>query len=145
MRPSGMRVGHAITVAVAGTVVAGCSSGADQVNCTLIGAVSGVSFDFSQVAPRIGPVLLHACVRTKCRDETVDPGVNTKIIVTDDTLDGPGPVAVTLVVRSSAQKVIFNANADVALKKTQPNGPKCPPTAWYGSVSALQGGKLVAG
>lgn len=145
MRPSRMWVRYAITVAVAGTVVAGCSSGAEQVNCTLIGAVSGVSFDFSQIAPRIGPVLLHACVRTKCRDETIDPDATTKILVTDDTLDGPGPVAVTLVIRSSAQKVIFNESAEVALKKTQPNGPKCPPTAWYESVSALQGGKLVAG
>lgn len=140
MRPSGMGVRHALVLAAAGASIAACS----QFPCTLIGAVSGVTFDFSQAAPRTGVVLIHACVRTKCQDQTVDPRVTDKILVTDDTLDGPGPVAVTLVIRTSTQRTIFSGTAKVTLKKNQPNGPKCPPTAWSGNVLALRAGTLAA-
>ena len=142
VRPRMMGSGRILLlVACAGLFIASCSS-AVNVSCTAIGAVSGVSFDLSRVTPREGLALVHACVRSKCEDQTVALTQNDRITVVDDTLDGPGPVAVTLVIRTQQRKMIFTASGQVVLKKAQPNGPKCPPTAWYRSVLATPPGDL---
>ena len=139
MRQTGVVFARVLLVVAAAWLVPACSQ--EQVNCTLIGAESGVNFDYSQVSSGARALAVHACVRSKCVDQTAnDVG---RIFVADDTLDGAGPVAVGLIIKNPAGTMIFSAHANISLEKRQPNGPKCPPTVWSRNLTATGAGDLI--
>lgn len=139
VRQTGVVFARVLLVVAATWLVPACSQ--EQVNCILIGAESGVSFEYSQVSSGVKALAVHACVRSKCVDQTAnDVG---RIFVADDTLDGAGPFAVGLTIKNAAGTAIFSAHTNVSLEKRQPNGPKCPPTVWSRSLTATSAGDFV--
>jgi hypothetical protein len=100
--------------------------------CDAVGAISGVAFDLTAFAPTGTPTVV-ACLRGRCKPVT--PGIVDT--VEDQTLSAADPVPVTLTVDG-----VPRGSATVQLHKNQPNGPQCPPTAYFGTVRATAGGQL---
>ena len=137
-RPTDMNIGRSLGLLAVGCVVASCSSSgssaAPPFACTEIGAVSQVTFNFSEL-PIARSDKVKICVGDTCRNlRRAEVRTRTGFLM-DDSLSA-SPALVTLTVRSHSGKLLSAARGTVRPTKTQPNGPKCPPTAWQATVQA---------
>jgi hypothetical protein len=124
-------------VATSIAVVAGC--GNPGLACSDVGASSGVSFEFnSVVTAHEGQLLLvTACVRSTCQDLRVTNGdPQTGLVVGADVVTDSKPVPVSLTITTRRGDTVFQASQVARPVKSQPNGPRCPPTAWVAQLVA---------
>ena len=120
--------------------------------CTEIGADSGVIFDLDVVeglAESNLPVRIHACVERTCVTRTTTrsdgPGRPAFVHVLAPSLSHEGPVRVLLQITDWSGQRVFDASNTVRVRKYQPNGPACEPTAYVASVTATAHGELQVG
>ena len=110
--------------------------------CSAIGATSGITVTLSGLptAARTGHAVL--CENTTCsaRDLTPDLGL---LQVDDQKINDAAQVTVQLVVTDpSTGKRLFDDSSKVTLRKIEPNGPGCGPTAWQAVLTIGSDGKL---
>lgn len=113
--------------------------------CTSIGATGGISFDYRSVLARHPGIALTvtACVRADC----IQLKVGTRhrqyaVLAGHSTVTDAAPVPVSLTIVNQQQHVVFQGSTTVLARKMQPNGPQCPPTAWFGQVITGRGNDL---
>ncbi len=106
--------------------------------CTAVGGVSGIYVDVSRILEaQSGPVHARLCVEATCKSTSSPNGRSVDFINVDDpSLDDEGPVHVVLTIETESGDPIFTNEADVALGRTQPNGPNCEPTFYAASLVA---------
>lgn len=132
------RSGVALTLAcvLLPGILTGCSHAAV---CDPVAAESGVVFGFARVLAAHPGVQLtvQACVRDDCvRQVLPAEGPPDFVQVADPTLSGAGTVPVSLQLTDRNQVAVFGASGSVTLRRSQPNGPGCPPTVWVARVVA---------
>ena len=132
------------TVAATGAfalLCAGC--GSEPVNCTEIGASSGVSFQFDKALEgHQGPFVVRTRVDGACDLRTLPTRRSGGYFMENAGLTTADPAVVSLTITAADEDVIFADEAQVALSKYQPNGSQCPPTVWQGRAVAGAGGDL---
>lgn len=142
MIPSLRMVG---TVVVTAATLAACGLGADSSkSCTDIGAASGIEFVFESVVPQNAGrgITAEACVADTCESEAVNPS-SPWLVVGRDTLTDDSAVTVTLTIRDADNLKLFEGATTLSPTRLQPNGPGCPPIAWYGQVATDDAGLVV--
>lgn len=117
--------------ALAAVVLASAAPGtglADDQVCTLIGCVSDVAVRFHRLprAARAPGTRATLCVGDRCVATTNRSGIR----LSDAALNGPGPVRVTVTLRSASGEVRWKRARVVRLTARSPNSPDCPPTCW---------------
>lgn len=126
-------------VGVACACLQACSNGA-QAPCTMVGAVSGVTFDLEGLAEP-DPLSVHACAASTCIDEVVWADSATVDVATPKVSSGHS-IRIRLQVRS-ADALVFAAVRTVKLQRYQPNGRGCDPTVGRARVRAADRNQLV--
>jgi hypothetical protein len=124
----------ALAIAVAAAGLGSCSRA-----CTVVGAVSRVSFDVTAVSAGAAkaPWAVRACVKSTCADRTLSTLSQPHDIgVSGPAVAGPAPVEVTLSVRGADGSQVFAASGTAVLEEYQPSGPGCEPTVWIGQMVA---------
>ena len=126
--------------------------------CTLIGAESAVFFEFAGRVPEsVTTFQARACVADRCVDGSGRRGEPVLLTVPLHSASSEEVVTARLTVRAGSAPttapppasakpaaVVFDASAEVMLKKRQPNGAGCKPTVYQASVKATEAGTLVA-
>lgn len=100
---------------------------------------SGVLFEYDAVlhAHRGETLLVEACVEDTCDNVRVTRHDRRHaMVVAPDLIKDDTPVAVTLTISSPSGDIAFQGRRTVHPVKSQPNGPDCPPTAWFAQVYA---------
>ena len=94
---------------------------------------------YASAGHRTGPVRITGCADDQCVTEQ-DASVRF-VFVRLDSVTSVRSVPARLTVEA-ASGVVFNATTTVTLYKVQPNGPRCRPTAYQGSVRTAADGTL---
>lgn len=121
----------------------GCAAGDGGASraCTEIGCNDGVGFVVARgaIEPR-ERVVASACVGGRCTTHRFDPdafaqpgGVRIDAWLPPETLDAARSHTASLTLREGAT-TILELERTVALRRSQPNGPGCPPTCHGASV-----------
>jgi len=137
-----------------GLVLAGCGDSAGvaadrtdegPIACTEIGCSSGVFLDVSPVKRQLDEARrVRICLRDRCRSYEL---ARTDLV----TLSVPGlsdgqRVSVRMIVTGASGKVLLRRSTRAPVRRTQPNGPECPPTCFQVLVRlAANGLRLVPG
>lgn len=95
--------------------------------CTLIGCTPGVRALLKQLPSDART--LQLCRDNKCVTEPVDRSRRYDILAVNGH-DQPGSPMVSVRVRDEHGRLLAETEHRVALKRTQPNGPDCPPPCW---------------
>jgi hypothetical protein len=97
--------------------------------CTLIGCGPGVRALLKQLPSAART--LQLCTDGKCVTEPVDRSRRYDILAVYGH-DQPGSPMVSVRVRDKRGRLLAKTERPVTLKRTQPNGPDCPPPCWVG-------------
>ena len=105
--------------------------------CTQIGCVSGITVKLpapTELPSRAARVTV--CMDDRCRAVRVarSRDVAQSVWIEDRSLSAPTRVRVRVVVRGAHGRTLSRAERDIALSRTQPNGPDCPPTCWSAAL-----------
>ncbi|WP_406057859.1 hypothetical protein OG462_14545 [Streptomyces sp. NBC_01077] len=112
-------------------LAAGCQSG-DRINCTLIGAESGVALTWK---PGDFPAGAHyrLCVDQVCKDRQAQPSDDSLAMLRLPMPEVTGEKQVTVrlqVTDPAADRTVYDRSAPFTLRKHAPNGEACGPVVW---------------
>ncbi|MBC9715111.1 hypothetical protein H9Y04_21400 [Streptomyces sp. TRM66268-LWL] len=142
-----------LLVAVPVLLITGCAAGpwSSGPDCTLIGGDSGVTMQFEAAnLPRAvqaadGPVQLRLCAGSVCQERTwekpvADTGLHISVDLDEDIGEVTVPVRFTV---AKGSREFYGDQAEVKLRRSQPNGEGCEPTLYQGSVTLDHQRRLV--
>ena len=129
MRAAGTGVLAAVALAVSPA-----ASGGEPQACTEIGCVNGITLLVAK-APA-GTKRLVMCVDDRCRRKPLQKVVRMGC-------DEAESVRLAVVAKDGRNRRIGRYEATVPLTASQPNGPNCPPTCFFGTAR-LNGERLTA-
>ncbi|MER7170183.1 hypothetical protein [Streptomyces mesophilus] len=135
-----------VLLALPALVIAGCGFGPGSGGrpCTLIGGDSGVTVQFDaadftgQVRDAGAPILLRLCADGFCKEGSItkrDGGAMARVFAQLDENIGEATVPVRFTI-SSGGRELYDEQAEVKLRKSQPNGAGCSPTLYQGGLTA---------
>lgn len=127
-------------------LVTACSgTGGTATACTMIGAPSGVTFEYAPVlvGHRNETLLVDACVSTTCENLTLGrDNHQLGIGVAPEQMKDVTPIPVSLRITTPSGATLYEGQATARPELLEPNGPECEPHAWSAQLFASGSSRL---
>lgn len=127
-------------------LVAACGGPGDTgTACTLIGAPSGVTFEYAPVlvGHRNETLLVEACVSKTCERLTLGRDNHQHGIgVAPEHMEDATPIPVSLTIMTQSGTTLYEAHSTARPELLEPNGPECEPHAWSAQLFASGSSRL---
>ena len=127
------------TIAVGMAALTACGSPFAATDCTDIGGISGVIFEFNDVLDEHPREVLRAraCVEDTCKSLRIDERHREHgMVVGREQVTNGTPAPVSLTISRPGGEVVYDERLIAHPVKSQPNGAKCPPTTWSAQLFA---------
>lgn len=128
------------------TLVAACGGTGDAgTACTMIGAPTGVTFEYAQVlvGHRNETLLVEACASTTCEHLTLGRDNHQHGIGVDpENMRDATPIPVSLRITTPSGATLYEGHSTARPELLEPNGPECEPHAWSAQLFASGDSRL---